>query len=142
MKTTTTKLLLAAIFVLVATGSCFARKHNNHASPNQFTAQNQRPCSSGQTDCFRFSASDQKELRNHYEFNWTTPMPNGDHLIRFHDGERLSVTELRRFQAVPPGYARDVAQPPSGYRLGYYNGMVYAYNPGSGVVADAVDVRY
>ena len=141
MKQTITQIFLAMTFATIATESCFARKHDNH-SPRQFAARMEQRCGTDLRNCYRFSAADREALRSHSEFNWTTPLPNGEHPVRFYQGEPLTFSELRRFRAVPAAYARDVAPPPSTYRLGYYNGMIYAYNPTTGVVADAVDVKF
>ena len=145
LKNSLFKILLVAIFVTVATGSCFAKKHKKPPSDQLGTlhsSQDSRECRPEQKNCYRFRAEDQAELRDHYQYNWLTPMPTGEHLVQFKREERLGVLELRRLKVVPEEYSRNVPPPPPGYRFGYYNGMVYAYNPTTGVVADAVDVRH
>ncbi|MEO8126977.1 MAG: hypothetical protein ABJF23_08970 [Bryobacteraceae bacterium] len=43
-------------------------------------------------------------------------------------------------RAVPPAYYRDVPPPPPGYRFGYYDGYVVAYDPTTQIVADVLDL--
>ena len=37
-------------------------------------------------------------------------------------------------------YYRDMPPPPPGYRFGYYDGYVVAYNPTTQIVADVLDL--
>ena len=43
-------------------------------------------------------------------------------------------------QTVPSSYYRGAPPPPSGYRYGYYQGSVVAYNPTTRIVADVLDL--
>jgi len=45
-----------------------------------------------------------------------------------------------RLKSVPTSYYRTLPPPPPGYRLGYYDGYVVAYNPTTQIVADVLDL--
>ena len=58
--------------------------------------------------------------------------------VRFSRGERIPVGY--RVQPVPVAYYRDVPPPPPGYRYGYYEGYVVAYDPTTRVIGDVLDL--
>jgi hypothetical protein len=58
--------------------------------------------------------------------------------VRFDRGQRIPVGY--RLQPVPDAYYRDVPPPPPGYRYGYYEGYVVAYDPTTRVVGDVLDL--
>jgi len=58
--------------------------------------------------------------------------------VRFSRGERIPAGY--RLQPVPESYYRDVAPPPPGYRYGYYEGYVVAYDPTTRIVGDVLDL--
>jgi len=43
-------------------------------------------------------------------------------------------------RSVPSSYYRTLPPPPPGYRLGYYDGYVVAYDPTTQIVADVLDL--
>ncbi len=53
-------------------------------------------------------------------------------------GERLP--NGVRLKSVPTSYYRNLPPPPPGYRFGYYDGYVVAYDPTTQIVADVLDL--
>ena len=45
-----------------------------------------------------------------------------------------------RIKSVPSSYYRTLPPPPPGYRMGYYDGYVVAYNPTTQIIADVLDL--
>ena len=64
--------------------------------------------------------------------------PDRRHHIRA--GERLPSDYRSRLKSVPASYYRNMPPPPPGYRFGYYDGYVVAYNPTTQIVADVLDL--
>ena len=58
--------------------------------------------------------------------------------VRFTRGERIPTGY--RIQPVPETYYRGVPPPPPGYRYGYYEGYVVAYDPTTRVIGDVLDL--
>lgn len=58
--------------------------------------------------------------------------------VHFMRGERIPYSV--RVQPVPMTYYQDVPPPPPGYRYGYYEGYVVAYDPTTRMVGDVLDL--
>jgi Ni/Co efflux regulator RcnB len=58
--------------------------------------------------------------------------------VHFMRGERIPAGY--RIQPVPVTYYRDVPPPPRGYRYGYYEGYVVAYDPTTRAIGDVLDL--
>jgi Ni/Co efflux regulator RcnB len=86
---------------------------------------------------FHFSDQHRQHFEEHYR-------GDADHWRNRHDrvhfvrGERIPAGY--RLQPVPQTYYRDVAPPPPGYRYGYYEGYVVAYDPTTRAIGDVLDL--
>ena len=58
--------------------------------------------------------------------------------VYFGRGERIPSGYV--IQPVPEAYYTDVPPPPPGYRYGYYEGYVVAYDPTTRVIGDVLDL--
>jgi Ni/Co efflux regulator RcnB len=58
--------------------------------------------------------------------------------VHFERGERIPAGY--RIQPVPTTYYREVPPPPPGYRYGYYQGYVVAYDPTTRMIGDVLDL--
>lgn len=89
---------------------------------------------------YHFRPEDRSRFSSHYKSNLRQfeKHPDRRHAIRA--GERLPSDYRKRLKAVPLSYYRDMPPPPPGYRLGYYDGYVVAYNPTTQIVADVLDL--
>jgi len=58
--------------------------------------------------------------------------------VRFTRGQRIPMGY--RIQPVPVTYYRGAPPPPPGYRYGYYEGYVVAYDPTTRVIGDVLDL--
>src|SRR3954454_19144771 len=87
---------------------------------------------------YHFRAEDREHFSPHYEKDIRQWRQHPDRRHQFRAGERLpSGVHLK---SVPSSYYRTLPPPPPGYRLGYYDGYVVAYNPTSQIVADVLDL--
>ncbi len=87
---------------------------------------------------YHFRPDDRNNLRSHYQSNIQRWQRNPQGRPHFNAGDRLPSNY--RIQAVPSSYYRGVPPPPPGYRFGYYDGYVVAYNPTSRIIADVLDL--
>jgi len=89
---------------------------------------------------YHFRPEDRDRFSSHYRSNirgWEKH-PDRRHHIRA--GERLPSDYRSRLKTVPASYYRTLPPPPPGYRFGYYDGYVVAYNPTTQIVADVLDL--
>ena len=87
---------------------------------------------------YHFRGEDRDHFSPHYQKDirqWRQH-PERRHHIRA--GERLPSGV--RLKSVPGSYYRTLPPPPPGYRFGYYDGYVVAYNPTTQIVADVLDL--
>ena len=87
---------------------------------------------------YHFRSEDRDHFSPHYQKDirqWREH-PDRRHSIRA--GEHLPAGV--RLKAVPQSYYRTLPPPPPGYRFGYYDGYVVAYNPTTEIVADVLDL--
>lgn len=97
--------------------------HDDHGRPN-----------------FHFNDNDRRGFEQHYrkDVDRWHGHPDNRPNPGFRPGERIP--HGVRFQSVPSSYYRGLQPPPPGYRYGYYNGYVVAYNPTTQIVADVLDI--
>jgi len=89
---------------------------------------------------YRFRSEDRGHFRGYYQGNirqWQQ-RPERRHHIRA--GEQLPSDYRSRLRSMPVSYYRSMPPPPRGYRFGYYDGYVVAYNPTTRIVADVLDL--
>jgi Ni/Co efflux regulator RcnB len=100
--------------------------NGNHGNPHD------------QGNNFQFRDQDRGNFQSHYskDVNRWRQRPQGR--PQFTRGQR--VPSNYRFQTVPQSYYRDAPPPPAGYRYGYYDGYVVAYNPTTRIIADVLDL--
>ncbi len=87
---------------------------------------------------YRFRANDRDHFVSHYRKDIRQWREHPDRRHHFRAGERLP--NGVRLTVVPPAYYRSLPPPPPGYRFGYYDGYVVAYNPTTQIVADVLDL--
>ncbi|UWZ86306.1 hypothetical protein [Occallatibacter riparius] len=91
----------------------------------------------GQAKKFRFREEDRDHFYSHYREDadhW-----RGHHRPVFVPGHY--VPQGYYMQPVPQSYwVGVVAAPPPGYRYGYYQGYVVAFNPTTRIIADVLDI--
>lgn len=143
MKSTISKGLLAAVFALAAAGSGIAQHRdgngNGHGNGRPQDQHQQGPQQNNQQG-YHFRPEDRDQFRGHYQSSVNRYQNHPDNRRMWSAGQQLSSTDVRRFQPVPRSYYNNVPPPPPGYRFGYYNGNVYAYNPTTRIIADVLDL--
>lgn len=87
---------------------------------------------------YHFRAEDREHFRPHYEKDIRRWRDHADRRHTFRAGERLPAGV--RLKSVPSSYYRTLPPPPPGYRFGYYDGYVVAYDPTTQIVADVLDL--
>jgi Ni/Co efflux regulator RcnB len=87
---------------------------------------------------YHFRTEDRDHFSPHYQKDIKQWRQHPDRRHNFRAGERLPSGV--RLKSVPTSYYRTLPPPPPGYRLGYYDGYVVAYNPTTQIVADVLDL--
>ncbi len=87
---------------------------------------------------YHFRAEDREHFSPHYEKDLRQWRQHPDRRHHLRAGERIP--NGVRLRSVPSSYSRTLPPPPRGYRLGYYDGYVVAYNPTTRIVADILDL--
>jgi Ni/Co efflux regulator RcnB len=87
---------------------------------------------------YHFRAEDRDTFSRHYERDVRQWRQHPDRRRNFRAGERLPSGV--RLKSVPSSYYRTLPPPPPGYRFGYYNGYVVAYDPTTQIIADVLDL--
>lgn len=86
---------------------------------------------------FHFDNSHRDHFEQHYRrdaYRWRDRHDR----VRFAPGQRIPAGY--RIQPVPSAYYRGVPPPPPGYRYGYYEGYVVAYDPATRMIGDVLDL--
>lgn len=91
----------------------------------------------GRTE-YHFRAEDRGHFSPHYQKDLKQWRQHPDRRHNFRAGERLPAGV--HLKSVPSSYYRTLPPPPPGYRLGYEDGYVVAYNPTTQIVADVLDL--
>ena len=89
---------------------------------------------------YHFRSDDGQRFFSHYRSNVEQIRRHPDRRHHIRAGERLPSDFRGRLRAVPRSYYQYVPPPPPGYRLGYYDGYVVAYDPTTQIVADVLDL--
>jgi Ni/Co efflux regulator RcnB len=89
---------------------------------------------------YHFRAEDGQRFASHYRGNVEQVRKHPDRRHHIRAGEPLPSDFRGHLKAVPQSYYQYVPPPPPGYRLGYYDGYVVAYNPTTQIVADVLDL--
>jgi Ni/Co efflux regulator RcnB len=116
------------------------QRNNSHYQQNDNRnnqRDNGRGADQGRGRDFHFDNNYRDHFAQHYRgdaANWR----NRRDRVRFDRGQRIPVGY--RVQPVPVAYYRDVPPPPPGYRYGYYEGYVVAYDPTTRVIGDVLDL--
>jgi Ni/Co efflux regulator RcnB len=113
------------------------RDDRNRAEGQNRRADDRDHHNEGRAD-YHFRAEDRDHLSRHYEKDIRRWRQHPDRRHGFRAGERLPAGVHLR--AVPSSYYRALPPPPPGYRFGYYDGYVVAYNPTTQIVADVLDL--
>jgi len=87
---------------------------------------------------YHFRTEDREHFRSHYQKDVNQWRRHPDRRHAFRAGERLPSGV--RLKSVPSSYYRTLPPPPPGYRFGYYDGYVVAYNPTTQIIADVLDL--
>jgi Ni/Co efflux regulator RcnB len=87
---------------------------------------------------FRFRDQDRGQFQSHYQKDVNKWRGNPHGRPQFVRGQRIPSNY--RFQAVPSSYYRGAPPPPPGYRYGYYDGYVVAYDPTTRIIGDVLDL--
>jgi Ni/Co efflux regulator RcnB len=87
---------------------------------------------------YHFRAEDRDRFAPHYQRDIKQWQQHADRRHHFRAGER--VPSGIRLKSVPSSYYRELPPPPPGYRFGYYDGYVVAYDPTTQIVADVLDL--
>ena len=107
-----------------------ADSQNQHAGDRDHHDQ-------GRAD-YHFRSEDRDHFSPHYQKDIRQWRAHPDRRHHISAGERLPAGV--RLKAVPQSYYRTLPPPPPGYRFGYYDGYVVAYNPTTQIVADVLDL--
>jgi Ni/Co efflux regulator RcnB len=137
MKTQSIARLALATAIAVATLATAGAQGPRDRNPQQGRpGQGQQNQGGG----FHFRDQDRQQFQQRYhgDVSRWQKQPNRRPNPGFRPGQR--VPRGYKFQAVPSSYYRGLQPPPPGYRYGYYNGYVVAYNPTTQIIADVLDL--
>jgi len=113
-------------------------RNDNNRNDNNARGQNDRGGQGGHD--YHFRDEDRNRFSTHYRSNLRQYEQHPDRRHQIRAGERLPSDYRTRLKPVPESYYRGVPPPPPGYRFGYYDGYVVAYDPATQVVADVLDL--
>ena len=131
MTTMMSKVVLGGALCLAFAGAGFAQaRQDDHRGGPQ----------NGNSPSYHFQQQDRDQIRGHYQSKVKQYQGHDDRRAHYSAGQQLSATDVRHFQPVPASYSRHLAPPPRGYRFGYYQGNVVAYNPTTRIIADVMDL--
>lgn len=130
--------LVAAVGVAAAQGPQGRNddRGQNRGDPHGMQNQDRRPGDQGND--FHFRDQDRQAFQSHYGKDVDKWRKHQDRRPQFSRGQRIP--DNYRLQVVPQSYYRTAPPPPPGYRYGYYNGYVVAYNPTTRIIADVLDL--
>lgn len=89
---------------------------------------------------YHFRDDDRARMARYYrsDLNRYNRYPDRRHQWDFRAGQRIPAGVT--FRSVPSSYYRGLAPLPPGYRYGYSDGYVVAYDPTSRMIADVMDL--
>jgi Ni/Co efflux regulator RcnB len=114
-------------------------RNDNNRNDNNARSQGQNDRGQGGHD-YHFREEDRNQFSGHYRSNLRQFEQHPDRRHQIRAGERLPSDYRTRLKPVPQSYYRGVPPPPPGYRFGYYDGYVVAYDPTTQVIADVLDL--
>jgi Ni/Co efflux regulator RcnB len=89
---------------------------------------------------YHFRPEDRGHFSSHYQGNIRNWQKHPDRRHHVRPGEHLPSDYRSRLKPVPQSYYRTLPPAPPGYRFGYYDGYVVAYNPTTQIIADVLDL--
>ena len=127
--------LVPVLAFALGSSTAFAQDHGDHRDNRDNHYDRDRDHDRGRD--FHFDDQHRQRFERHYRRDADHWRDRHDR-VRFIRGERIPVGY--RVQPVPVTYYRDVPPPPPGYRYGYYEGYVVAYDPTTRVIGDVMDL--
>ena len=124
---------LAATLVASSGFAIAQRDRDNDHHDDHRRGNNQQQ---GRPD-FHFQDQHRNNFQQHYAGD-ANRWRNRSNRPQFHAGQ--TIPRNYAIRAVPSSYYRGAPPPPAGYRYGYYDGYVVAYNPTSRIIADVLDL--
>lgn len=122
-----------AATLAATTGLAVAQRDDNHRDDHRAGSNQQQQ---NRPD-FHFQDQHRNNFQQHYSAD-ANRWRNKPNRPQFHAGE--AIPRNYAIRAVPSSYYRGAPPPPPGYRYGYYDGYVVAYNPTSRIIADVLDL--
>ena len=113
-------------------------RQGDHDNGNRGNYQQRGNSGHDHDNDYRFRDEDRQNFQPYYinDVRRWQQRPQGR--PQFSRGQRIP--DNYQFQLVPQSYYRNVPPPPPGYRYGYRDGYVVAYNPTTRVIADVLDL--
>src|SRR6185312_5776053 len=125
------------VFSVATVAQDRGRDDHGRAGDQRRRADDQNHKDQGHAE-YHFRAEDRDRFSSHYHKDIRQWGQHPDRRHHFRSGERIpSGVHLK---SVPSSYYRTLPPPPPGYRFGYYDGYVVAYNPTTQIVADVLDL--
>ena len=131
-------LLVAAVGVAAAQAPQGRNNDRGQNPGDRRDAQSQDRRPGDQGNNFHFRDQDRQTFQSHYSKDVERWNKRPQARPQFRPGQRIPSNY--HVQVVPQSYYRSAAPPPPGYRYGYYNGYVVAYNPTTRIIADVLDL--
>ena len=122
------KFLYTALFVL---GTVALTGVPSHAQKEPSPSSDQKRAE------YHFRKEDAAKLKQHYD-NISKVDVRGRHELT--SGGRLPDDWRGRMHPVPADVVRELPPAPQGYVFGYIDGYCVAYDPGTGYIADVIDL--
>jgi Ni/Co efflux regulator RcnB len=107
------------------------------AVAQQGPGRGEEPVRQEQHTDFKFQNEHRTSFQQHYQGD-AAKWRNNSNRAHFQAGQ--AIPRNYAIQSVPSSYYRGAPPPPAGYRYGYYQGYVVAYNPTTRIVADVLDL--
>jgi Ni/Co efflux regulator RcnB len=127
-------ILLSAALTAGAAFTAAAQQRDNDRNRDRDHQQSQQRAE------YHFQPEHRDQFRKHYQTQLRDVERHPDRRHSIRAGEELPKDYRARLKPVPQSYYRNVPPPPPGYRFGYYDGYVVAYNPTTRIVADVLDL--
>jgi Ni/Co efflux regulator RcnB len=130
-----TTVLLGGAFALLTSDAKAQGRDRGHENDNRGHDNDHDDHSN-----YRFRPEDRSHFASHYQKDLRQWQQHPDKRHHISPGAKLPSDYRSRLKAVPSSYYRTLPPPPPGYRFGYYDGYVVAYNPTTQIVADVLDL--
>lgn len=131
---------MLAAALMAGSSAMVAQRHDDHHDNGNHNGWNNNDHRNDNHNNYRFRNEDRSRWANYYrsDINRYRRNPNWHHRYDFRSGMRIPAGVT--FRAVPNSYYRGMAPLPPGYRYGYYDGYVVAYDPTTRIIADVMDL--